>query len=483
VKVNVKACIKYVTDKEKTDNNNLVTYSGCQEGNADYYFNTALSANRRDSDKDNSVKAYHLIQSFAPTDEVSEEEAHKIGNELVNRLFGDKYAYVCATHNDKGHLHNHLVICASARDMTGNKINDNLALLHKLQRTSDDLCREHGLSVIDKKRGTWKHYKEWLEDTQNPKGSKNTQLRKLIDEQIKNSKDFDDFLEHMKETGAGVAFGNSKKYGRVTKYRIPNATEKDRWNRGYNLGPGYSDDMIAKRIANRLRKLEEREALRQERAEARKAEREAMTKADKAIDRTKLKINKMIDTSKDEVSSFNIGFEKWRNKQNAMRAEQLKEELREKYGIDYTQINSRINSLEAENNRKSADITKNNSDINQFRTFIEACQVYMNTYTINQRYEKSKDPERYYQNHDSALNAYNQAVQVLEKTHIKKSILEKKEKGLKCIKDFQEQLAQLEEINEIHEQDIKNNQKEINELRKIQKELDVYHNRSNDTIS
>lgn len=54
-----------------------------------------------------------------------------------------------------------------------------------MQRTSDDLCREHGLSVIDKKKGRGKSYKEWLEDIENPKGSKKTQLRRLIDEQIK----------------------------------------------------------------------------------------------------------------------------------------------------------------------------------------------------------------------------------------------------------------------------------------------------------
>ncbi len=482
VKVNVSGCINYVTNDEKTDGKHFVTYFGCQEGNADYFFKAALSANRRKPDDAESVKAYHLIQSFAPTDEINESEAHEIGKELVKRLFGDKYAYVCATHNDKGHLHNHIVVCAAARDMTGKKINDNLALLHSLQRTSDELCREHGLDVIDKKKGTWKHYKEWLEDSKNPEGSKKAQLRRLIDEQIKLSKNFDDFLEHMKDAGAGVAFGNSKKYGRVTKYRILNATEKDRWNRGYNLGQGYSDEMIKKRIERRLQKLEEREALRQERAEARKAQRAAISKADRAKDKTELKISSMIDTSKDSLSSSNIALEKWRNLQNARRAEQIKEILRDKYGIDYTQIKTKISSLEAENNRKVADIERNKSDISDFRTFIEACQVYMDTIAINQRYENSKDPERYYQDHDSALNAYNQALAVLKERRIDINLLQDKEKGRNIIKDLQEQLTRLEEINEIHEQDIKNNQKEINELRKFQKELDIYHNRSNDTI-
>jgi hypothetical protein len=102
----------------------------------------------------------------------------------------------------------------------------------------------------------------------------------------------------MKEAGAGIDFGNSKKYGRVTKYRLPEASEKDRWHRGYSLGQGYSDDVIRKRIANRIRNEEVREAKRLERAKKRKAEKAAMSKAEKAIDRTKLKITKMIDTYK-----------------------------------------------------------------------------------------------------------------------------------------------------------------------------------------
>ena len=483
VKDNVKGCINYVTNKDKTDEGTLVSYSGCHEGSADYVFKLALDANRRKIQDEHCIKAYHLIQSFAPSDEVGEEEAHKIGMELVDRLFGGKYAFVCGTHTDRGHLHNHIVVCAANMDMSGSKINDCLALLHKLQMTSDNLCREHGLSVIDKKKGRGKHYKEWLEDIKNPNGSKKSQLKNLIDEQIKLSKDFDDFISHMKDAGAEIAYGNSKKYGRVTKYRLPNATEKDRWNRGYNLGQGYSDDMIAKRIARRLQILEERETLRLERAEKRKAEKAAMTKADKAIDRTKLKINHMIDTSDTEISSSNIKLQQWKNIQDARLAEKLKSDLHVKYGIDYTQIKAKIKELEAENNRKSADITSNNKSMVNFRAFIENSKIYMDTYKYSQNYEKSKNQERYYQEHDSELNAYAHAIEMLNRTNMDLSLLRDKTTGQNFIKGMQEKLQKLEEINSIHEQDIKNNQKEISELRKIQKELDIYHNRNNDTIS
>ena len=70
----------------------------------------------------------------------------------MNRCFDGKYAFVCSTHIDKGHIHNHFVMCAAERSMTGKKLNDNLALLHKIQKTNDEICRENGLSVIEKKR-------------------------------------------------------------------------------------------------------------------------------------------------------------------------------------------------------------------------------------------------------------------------------------------------------------------------------------------
>lgn len=67
VKDNVKGQINYVTNKDKTDEGTLVSYSGCHEGSADYVFKLALDANRRKIQDEHCIKAYHLIQSFAPS--------------------------------------------------------------------------------------------------------------------------------------------------------------------------------------------------------------------------------------------------------------------------------------------------------------------------------------------------------------------------------------------------------------------------------
>ena len=79
VKANPKACIKYVTNPNKTNDKLLVSCVGCTEQNAPGVFNLALMGNGQKALDEQVVKAYHFIQSFAPTDEVTPEDAHKIG--------------------------------------------------------------------------------------------------------------------------------------------------------------------------------------------------------------------------------------------------------------------------------------------------------------------------------------------------------------------------------------------------------------------
>ena len=60
--------------------------------------------------KETGTVAYHGYQSFAPG-EATPEMAHEIGIKLAQRLWGDQYQVVVATHLDReSHLHNHFVV-------------------------------------------------------------------------------------------------------------------------------------------------------------------------------------------------------------------------------------------------------------------------------------------------------------------------------------------------------------------------------------
>lgn len=143
--------------------------------------------------KEDGTIAYHGYQSFAPG-EATPEIAHQIGVELARRLWGERYQVVVATHLDKAnHLHNHFVL-NTVSFVDGKKYFRSAKDYHDLQATSDALCREYGLSVIEHPQpGKGKHYGEWrAEQEQRPtwRGI----VRSDVDEVIRQSMTEQQFL-------------------------------------------------------------------------------------------------------------------------------------------------------------------------------------------------------------------------------------------------------------------------------------------------
>ena len=109
----------------------------------------------------NGVVAYHGYQSFAPG-EVNPQTAHEIGLKLAQKLWGNGYQVIVATHLDQeSHIHNHFVVnTVSFKD--GKRYHRTEKDYYDMQKESDRLCREYGLSVIENpQRGKSKHYGEW----------------------------------------------------------------------------------------------------------------------------------------------------------------------------------------------------------------------------------------------------------------------------------------------------------------------------------
>ena len=113
---------------------------------------------------------------------------------------------------------------------------------------------------------------------------------------------------------------------------------------------------------------------------------------------------------------------------------------------------------------------------------IDYCKIYMETYRTNERYEASKDPERYYENHDAALNAFNAAEDYLSRKGYDTSILRDKEKAEKFISSLQKRLEAAEDTVATETEEKKKNEKAIAELRSAQKNLDRYHKKTRDEI-
>ena len=89
------------------------------------------------------IRFYHYVQSFKIGEDISPQEAHEIGKELACG-FGKREVLV-ATHIDREHIHNHLVVCAYDLE-SGMKLHNNKYFLGELRKLSDS-CRKTWLSV------------------------------------------------------------------------------------------------------------------------------------------------------------------------------------------------------------------------------------------------------------------------------------------------------------------------------------------------
>ena len=144
----LKARVDYVKNPDKTEGGALISAYACSPETADQEFLLARSEYMAITGRKihNEVIAYQLRQSFKPG-EVTPEEANKIGYELASQFLKGEHAFIVATHNDRRHVHNHIVFCATALD--GSRKFRNVFRSDKvLAELSDQLCEKHRLSAV-----------------------------------------------------------------------------------------------------------------------------------------------------------------------------------------------------------------------------------------------------------------------------------------------------------------------------------------------
>ena len=156
----VNKALAYILDPQKTDDAFYVSSYGCAASDAaakefEWTRNLAVQQGMQMP----KVLARHLIQSF-DIGEVTPEEAHEVGKQLADEWLKGKYEYVIATHIDKGHCHNHIIFNA-VNYVDFHAYRSNKRTYRELRQLSDEICKEHGLSVIppSQNKGILKYYK------------------------------------------------------------------------------------------------------------------------------------------------------------------------------------------------------------------------------------------------------------------------------------------------------------------------------------
>lgn len=225
--------MNYTTQDYKTEEQRYVSGVNCAPAIA----RDEMQMVKRQFCKEGGIVAFHGYQSFAPG-EVTPEQAHAIGIELARRLWGDRFHVVVATHLDKEHIHNHFVL-NSVSFVDGKKFNDCKATYALMRRTSDELCRAHGLSVIEHpEQGRTMSYDAW-EAERNGKPTWYGQIRRDVDAAITRSFLFEHFIDCLKRQGYQV------KLGMYIAVRPP---DKERFVRLKTLGDNYTEEAIRRRI-------------------------------------------------------------------------------------------------------------------------------------------------------------------------------------------------------------------------------------------
>ncbi len=264
--------INYATNEEKTKNNytkyrmdkfdsirQVMTYATNPDKTEKQFYTTGINCEVKDAvkqmqfvkifyGKENGILAFHAYQSFNEG-EVTPEIAHEIGVKLANEMWGDRFQVVVSTHLNTKHLHNHFVInSVSFKD--GKKYYSNLTNTALLRKTSDEICEEYGLSVLEEKTcksgiNFENFYKKSMRDSDYYKFAKED-----IDYAIEHSWTYKEFLKRLKEMGYEVYFRANKISVRMYPHKRNIRIERA-------FGEEYSIENIQNKIRSRYPSREE----------------------------------------------------------------------------------------------------------------------------------------------------------------------------------------------------------------------------------
>ena len=369
IKSTLKAAIDYICNPAKTDGKLLVSSFGCTSETADIEFEWTR---RHAIDKGTNL-GRHLIQAFAPG-EVSPEEAHEIGMQLANEILGGKYEFVLTTHIDKGHIHNHLLW--NAVSFTDYKhYHSNKRSYHYIRRTSDRICKEHGLSVIipGKEKG-----KSYIEHRASQTGtSYKAKLKAAIDRLLPACTDLDDLLRRLQEEGYEIRRG---------KYISCRASNQERFTRLKTLGVDYTEAALVARIAGRPRPSK------QPRVQDGCIQRIAVIQGNQSP-----------------------GLQHWAKLQKLKDGAKTLNYLAE-HGIDsYEALDRRLAELNAAVDDLLASIKAVEGRIAELNLITKYAATYRKCRPIYTRYRKSDDKEKFLRGHESEIILFEAAARELKR--------------------------------------------------------------------
>ena len=363
----------YDQKAEKTNDGELVSFYMCSPETAAEEFEISKQLYHqitgRKQSPEHDIIMYRIIQSFKPG-EISPEDANRLGYELAMKFTRGQHQFVVSTHVDKAHIHTHIEFNSTNLNCDAKFQNvKNSAFI--LRRLNDELCRAHGLSVIENPKPSAKKQKEMAAEKYGT--SHKEQLRQTIDRVLPDCQGYENFLAKMRAEGYEI------REGKKLSFRAPGW---DRFTRSDKLGADYTKEALRERSTNRGGRS---------------------SAARKAVPHAGRKVNMLIDIQAKMAAGKGAGYERWAKIFNLKEAAKTLNFLIENDLTDYDELTARAEQAGDrfdEVSRRIKQLEGRMAEVAQLKTHIIN---YSKTREVYAAYKKSRHKKEFLAEHGAEI--------------------------------------------------------------------------------
>ena len=472
--------------------------SECQELNSYYHKNQNF----------NEIKSHHYIISFDPKDKdecgLTGERAQQLGLTFAKKNFPGHQALICTHtdgHNKSGNIHIHIVINSiqkydvpeepfmeyACESKAGYKHHLSTAYLAHLKQEVMDMCQKEGLHQVDlltpaERKITEKEY--WAQRRGQEKLDKlNQKMREdgITPKETKYQTE-KQFLRDAIDNAAGIA-KSPEEFSKILeeKYRIIFKISRGRYSylhpdrkkyvTGRNLGTRYEEDFLMKTFMENTKSLSKKEENVQEQAVSDTATnlQQALSSDSSQISvpfifiksdlRLVIDLQTCIKAQQSEAYAQKVKLTNL--KQMAQTVAYIQE-----HGYDTrADFNAALTNAESQTSlarKKMKDTEQQLKNVNEQIHFTGQYLAYKDLYA---QYRKSRNRNKFYEEHKAELSLYETALRVLkEKSNGQK---------LPSMKLLYQEKDRLTELREVQRSDFYSHRDQERELRTVDANIDM----------
>lgn len=472
--------------------------SECQELNSYYHKNQNF----------NEIKSHHYIISFDPKDRdecgLTGERAQQLGLTFAKKNFPGHQALICTHtdgHNESGNIHIHIVINSirkydvpeepfmeyACESKAGYKHHLSTAYLAHLKQEVMDMCQKEGLHQVDlltpaERKITEKEY--WTQRRGQEKLDKlNQKMREdgITPKETKYQTE-KQFLRDAIDNAAGIA-KSPEEFSKILeeKYRIIFKISRGRYSylhpdrkkyvAGRNLGTRYEEDFLMKTFMENTKSLSKKEENVQEQAVSDTATnlQQALSSDSSQISvpfifiksdlRLVIDLQTCIKAQQSEAYAQKVKLTNL--KQMAQTVAYIQE-----HGYDTrADFNAALTNAESQTSlarKKMKDTEQQLKNVNEQIHFTGQYLAYKDLYA---QYRKSRNRNKFYEEHKAELSLYETALRVLkEKSNGQK---------LPSMKSLYQEKDRLTELREVQRSDFYSHRDQERELKTVDANIDM----------